>query len=273
MRLLCLLAASAVFSSCTSTVLSEPIVHASPYLAIYKLRGATSVQSNTNQPGAPQDNAAVSMNTFGHDRSREDVGLRVDVGDGFGGLRADYYKLDMDTSRSGVLANDWGQLRAGESVNLFAEMDELRLGYVEPLLDARADWRGEELRLRLGAGGVLAVRDMDLRAKEASNTRRQSVTFRGDVAFFALRAHAAWQDVELDLDYAIAPEAFALGGDVEGVSQDLEARVSYRLPQGDMRFFAGYRLSEFAAAADADGLLAQSDLEINGLQLGFLVTF
>lgn len=262
-----------MFTSCTSTVLNEPIVHASPYLALYQLRGDTSLQSTTGQPGAPQDNDSVSMDTFGHGRSREDVGLRLDVGDGFGGLRADYYKLDMDTSRSGVLANDWGQLRAGESVNLFAEMDELRLGYVEPLLDARTDWRDEELRLRLGAGGVLAIRDMNLRARETSNTRRQSVTFRGDVAYLALRAHAAWQDVELDLDYAIAPESFAFGGDIEGVAQDLEARVSYRLPQGDMRFFAGYRLSEFSATADVDGLLAQSDLEINGLQLGFTVTF
>lgn len=273
MRLICLVLAGAMFTSCTSTVLSEPVVHASPYLAIYQLRGDTSLQSNTNQPAAPQDNPAVSMDTFGHGRSREDVGIRLDVGDGFGGLRADYYKLDMDTSRSGVLANDWGQLRAGEAVNLFAEMDELRLGYVEPLLDARADWRGKELRLRLGAGGVLAVRDMNLRARETTNTRRQSVTFRGDVAYVALRAHAAWQDVELDLDYAVAPEAFKLSGDVEGVSQDLEARVSYRLPQGDMRFFAGYRLSEFSATADADGLVAQSNLEINGIQLGFLVTF
>lgn len=266
-QLLVLLAASAL-TGCTSTVMAEPVFHASPYLALYQLRGDIALQS-----AGGQDNPAVPMETFGHGRRRDDVGLRVDVGDGFGGLRADYYKLDMNTSQSGQLANDWGQLLAGDVVSMFAEMDELRLGYVEPLVVLRTPWRGEDLRVRLGAGGTLAIRDARLRGRDTTTTRTQDVDFGGEVAYVALRARAAWQQLALDLDYAVAPDAFAFGGDIDGVSQDFEARISYQLPQGDMRFFAGYRYNEFAASGDADGLSFDSDLVIDGFQLGVLVTF
>lgn len=147
-QLLVLLAASA-FTGCASTALTEPVVHASPYLALYRLRGDVGLQS-----AGGQDNAATSMDTFGQARRRDDVGLRVDVGDGFSGLRADYYKLDMNTSTSGQLAEDWGALLAGDSVSMFASMDELRLGYVEELVEFQTKWRAEDLRVRLGAGGA-----------------------------------------------------------------------------------------------------------------------
>ena len=55
----------------------------------------------------------------------------------------------------------------------------------------------------------------------------------------AVRARAAWQNLSLDLDYAVAPEDLVLGGDIEGLSQDFEAMVSYELPQRDVRVFAG----------------------------------
>ena len=109
--------------------------------------------------------------------------------------------------------------------------------------------------------------------RAAQGAGGEDVDFGGEVAYVALRARAAWQQLALDLDYAVAPDAFAFGGDIDGVSQDFEARISYQLPQGDMRFFAGYRYNEFAASGDADGLSFDSDLVIDGFQLGVLVTF
>ena len=266
-QLLVLLAASA-FTGCASTALTEPVVHASPYLALYRLRGDVGLQS-----AGGQDNAAASMDTFGQARRRDDVGIRVDVGDGFCGLRADYYKLDMNTSTSGQLAEDWGALLAGDSVSMFASMDELRLGYVEELVEFQTKWRAEDLRVRLGAGGALAIRDARLRGRELTGTRTQDLGFSHQLAYVAIRARAAWQRLAIDLDYALAPEALAIGGDVDGVSHDFEARLSYQLPQGDMSFFAGYRRNDVGARGDADGLDFTSDLVIDGFQLGVLVTF
>ncbi|MGC6487083.1 MAG: hypothetical protein ACON4Z_05530 [Planctomycetota bacterium] len=261
-------------TGCTSTVLTEPVVHVSPYLALYRLRGDTRMQSE--QPpgsGTIADNGALPLRAFGHDRTREDVGLRVDIGDGFGGLRADYYRLDMNTARSGLLTEDWGDLLVNDLASIRAEMDELRLGYVEPLADTTVAWRGEDLRLRVGAGGVFATRQMKMRGRESTNVATQNLEFSGDQVYAAVRAQATWQDITLDLDYAVSPESFVIGGDVEDVSQDFEARVSYQLPQRDIRFFAGFRYSELAASGDAGPYRFENDLVIDGVQLGVLVTF
>jgi len=88
-----------------------------------------------------------------------------------------------------------------------------------------------------------------------------------------VRARASWQGVSLDVDYAIAPEDFVIGGDFEGVSQDFEARVQYALPQRDIQVFAGWRYSEFTSTGDADGYRFENDLVLDGFQLGVLVTF
>ncbi len=120
-RLVVLLAVAG--TGCTSTVLTEPVLHASPYLALYRLRGDTQMQSEDPGTGGVQDNPAQPLRNFGHERHREDVGLRLDLGDGFSGLRADYYKLDMNTARSGELTADWGKLLQGDFASVRAAMD------------------------------------------------------------------------------------------------------------------------------------------------------
>ena len=264
---------AATLAGCTSTVLTEPIVQVSPYLALYQLRGDTKMQSAGAQPSQVVDNAPVPLRTFGQDRGREDVGMRVDVGDGFGGIRADYYRLDMNTSRSEQLppGQNWGDLLVGDFVSMNVEMDELRLGYVEPLLETSTEWRGEDLRLQLGLGGVFATRQMKMRGRESTLT--QNLELSGDVVYGAVRARAKWQHLSLDLDYAVAPEELVLGGDIEGLSQDFEAMVSYELPQRDVRVFAGWRYSEFSAAGNQGRYRFENDLVIDGVQLGVLVTF
>ena len=264
---------AALLSGCTSTVLTEPIVHVSPYLALYQLRGDTKMQSQGTLPSDLQNNPRQPLRRFGQDRFREDVGVRVDIGDGFGGLRGEYYKLDMNTSRSNELQADWGQLQAGDFASIYAEMDELRIGYVEPFADIRTDYRDEELRLQFGAGAVFATREMDMRGRETTNTRNQNLKFDGDVVYVAVRARATWKDFALDLDYAIAPEAFVVAGDMEDVSQDFEARLSYQLPQRDIKLFGGVRYSEFSASGIANGFRYDNDLVLDGFQFGLLVTF
>lgn len=273
MRRTFVLLATGLCSGCTSTVLAEPSILVSPYLAVYQLRGKTRMQSPGANPGdPPQDNDLQRMQTFGQDRHREDVGVRADLGDGFGGIRLDYYRLDMGTTRTGTLWDDWGALPAGEQAQIRAQMDEIRLGWVEPVLDVRTEWRDRPLRLRFGAGGVYAYRSMDLMGRTGDGMIVQNASIRGDVAYGAVRARAEWRDFALDLEYAVSPGA-VLSGDYEGWLQDLEARASYRLPQRDIRFFAGMRYSTLPAEGRAGDLRYDADLILDGFQFGFSVTF
>ena len=64
-----------------------------------------------------------------------------------------------------------------------------------------------------------------------------------------------------------------LSGDIKGVSQDLETRLSYRLPQRDIQLFAGLRYSEFSGRGKSGSFEYESDLIIDGMQFGFSVTF
>ena len=274
MRTLVVLLAATLFSSCTSTVLADPALYVSPYLALYQLGGTTKMQSEGVVPLDIVDNPQQKLRSFGQDRHREDVGLRADIGDGFGGIRAEYYRLDMDTSRKGELEHDWGSLLQGDMVSVYAEMDEVRLGYLEPFADIRTEYRNEELRLQFAGGGIFATRSMTLQGRQdIPGTRAQDLTITGDVVYLAARARATWKQFAFDLDYAVAPEEFVLSGDVEDFSQDLEARLSYRLPQRDISFFAGLRYSTISASGDANGFRYDNEMTIDGFQLGFTVTF
>lgn len=274
MRTLVVLLAATLFSGCTSTVLAEPAIYVSPYLALYQLRGKTKMQSAGVNPSELVNNPQQKMRSFGQDRHREDVGIRADIGDGFGGIRAEYYRLDMDTARNGELQADWGRLLEGDMVSIYAEMDEVRVGYLEPFADIRTEYRNEELRLQFAAGGIFATRSMTLSGRqEAPDTRAQNLTIAGDVVYLAARARATWKQFVFDLDYAGAPEEFVISGDMEDFSQDIEARLSYRLPQRDISFFAGMRYSAISASGDANGFRYDNAMTIDGFQFGITVTF
>ncbi|HEB52010.1 MAG TPA: hypothetical protein ENI87_02015 [bacterium] len=274
MRRLAVLLATFALAGCTSTVMADPEVRFSPYMAVYKLRGKTKMQSaDVNNPGQLQNNPYQQLRKFGHDRFREDVGYRLDVGDGFGGLRAEYYRLDMNTSRRGVLTSDWGQLLNGDRVYIDAEMDETRLGWTEPLADFTSEYRDEDVHIHFGAGALISNRQMTLRGSTDDNVRKQNVEFGGDTLYVSVRARAEWQQFTLDLDYAFAPEEFVLAGDLEDFSQDIEARLSYRIPGRDMRFFAGMRYVNYSASGQATGFRYDNQFEVTGYLLGVSVTF
>ena len=259
--------------SCTSLSMAEPQIHVSPYLAIYQLRGKASVQSESAPGQPPQDNPPQTMRTFGQDHHREDVGVRVDIGDGFAGFRVDYYRLDMGTADTGLLGADWGRLQSGDVVRMTADMDELRIGYAEQLLKVETEYREQPLVFRLAAGGVFAQRSLTLRASTDDGARQQRVEIEGDVLYPAVRARLSWRAVALDVEYEVAPDELVLGGDWDGLQQDVEARLSYRLPQRDVTIFGGYRYTEFPAVGDANGFRYDADLRLDGFQLGVVLTF
>jgi hypothetical protein len=264
--------AAALLASCSTTTLAEPRILVSPYLALYQLRGDVGVQSQPIPSGPLQDNPPQSLRTFGQDHYREDIGVRADIGDGFAGIRIDYYQLDQNTSKSGTLGADWGRLLAGDVVRMRADMDELRVGYLENVGTMRTTWRELPLTLRFAAGGVLTWRDMDLQASTVDNARSQNVEIDGEVVSVAARFRASWRDFAFDAEYAISPE-LVLGGDFEGLPQDLELRLGYTLPMHDVTFFGGYRFSTFEAEGQADQFRYDADLTIDGFQLGVSVTF
>lgn len=272
MRALAAVVLASLLSSCTATLLFEPQVLVSPYLAVYQLRGKVGVQDDPGGGQPLQDNPQQPMRTFGHDRHKEDVGVRIDVGDGFAGLRVDYYRLDMGTSHTGRLGADWGALQAGDLVQMRAEMDELRIGYLEPLWASKTDWREQPLSFEFAAGAVLAHRAMHLRAQTEDGVRRQTLRADGDSVYPAARFRAGWRDFTVDAEYAISPR-LDFGGDFGGVLQDLELRASWAMPLRDLVFFAGYRYSELSADGHDGALGYDADLVLDGFQLGMTISF
>lgn len=262
----------ALLAGCSSTTFAEPRVLVSPYLAVYQLRGDVALQAFAAGPAFPVDRTPQSMRTFGQDHHREDIGVRADIGDGFAGVRFDYYKLEMGTSRVGTLTDDWGALLAGDQVRMQAEMDELRIGYLESLGTLRTTWREQPLTVRFAGGGVFSHRDLALRARTDDGSRSQNVAIDGDSLFVAARCRAAWRDWTLDAEYAASPD-LVLGGDFKGYQQDLELRLAYTMALHDVTFFGGYRLSTFEADGHAGRLAYDADLTIDGFQLGISLTF
>lgn len=272
MRASALVALVPLLGSCTATLLYEPRILVSPYLALNQVRGSVAAQSDPGGGAPVQNNTAQSMRTFGQDHHDEDIGVRADVGDGFGGLRLDYYRMDIFTSHPGTLTDDWGALVQGDSVRMKVEMDEVRVGYLEPLFETKVTFREQPISFLGAAGGVLAHRNMRLRGQTDDGTRRQSFNVDGDVIYAAIRGRASWQNVAFDLDYALSPD-LTIGGDFRGMQQDMEVRASYTLPLRDVTFFVGYRYSDIEAKGNGGNLAYDADLKIDGYQIGITVSF
>lgn len=270
MRLSFAIAFASLLAGCTTTF-AEPRILVSPYLAIYRLRGNVGMQSSP-APGAPlQDNSRQSLGNFGQNQFSEDLGIRADLGDGFAGLRLDYLRLDQSTTRSGVLDANWGRLQAGDPARISSTMDELRLGWLEPVWSPRMMWRDRPLQFRFAAGGVLTHRDLTMRASTTDGARSQKLDITGDTAAIATRMRASWRDATFDLEYALSPNLAI--GDYGQLQQDLEARLSYTLPLHDVTFFGGYRYSRIHASSRFDGFANDAELVLEGWQFGITVTF
>lgn len=257
-------------SACTATF-ADPKLYLSPYYAVYRLRGDATVQTDPGGGAPRQNNPRQPLSTFGVGSHENDVGLRAEVGDGFGGIRADYYRMTMNTMRRGVLAEDFGQMQQGDFALMSSVMDELRLSWIEPVWSATTQWREEDMTFHVGAGAQATYRDLTLHARTPDDARRQSVPISGETAAAAARFRVEWQRIAVDCDYAISPH-LSLGGDFGGLQQDFELRGSYHVPLRDMTFFAAYRWSDFGGDGSADGLGYAADFKLDGFQLGLTVT-
>ncbi|MCR9247742.1 MAG: hypothetical protein NXI31_22165 [bacterium] len=271
MRATAIFATAALLSGCSSTMFLEPRVTVSPYYAVYQLRGDASVQTDPGGGNPIQNNPRQLMSVFGMDTHEDDVGFRAEVGDGFGGLRVDYYRLDMSTSKANPLSADWGMLLEDDLVRMRAQMDELRISYIEPLFETTTEWREEDLTLRFGAGGEFAYRDLTLRAFTDDLARRQNVPIAGQNLAINVRFRAEWQDLAFDVDYAISPHLI-VRGDYNDVNQNLEMRASYAIPLRDVTFFAGFRYNELNGNGRTDMVDYDADLVIDGFQFGMTVS-
>lgn len=273
MRAFAVIAGAGLLAGCTS-VFAEPRITLSPYYAVYQLRGDATVQTDPGGGAPLQNNPRQDLGLFGMDTHEDDVGFRAEVGDGFGGLRVDYYKLDMTTSQNGILPADWGMLQEDDVMRMRAEMDEVRISYVHPLFSTTTSWREEDLTIRVGGGAEFAWRDLTLRAFTDENfpaMRNQDVPIDGQTISAAARFRVEWMELTFDADYAISPY-LAVRGDLGGVGQDLELRASYAIPLRDVTFFAGYRYSEFQADGTIGVVGYDADLVLDGWQFGLTVS-
>ena len=250
---------------------AQPRINVSPYFAAYRLGGKIGMQDRL--PSGTPDNSKQSLRSMGLDRYEDDYGIRTDFGDGTSGVRAEWYRLSMHPTDSGVLSDDFGALPAGSTVQTGATMDEFRVGYLHEVWVGHGGPTNSLFEIRIAAGGVLAHRSLDLDVEETSGGLRQDLSLddRG-VLYPAAHFHASRQSFAIDLDYAISPN-LQFGGDYGGIFQDIEARISYTVPFQDISLFAGYRFSTLPLDGGSGGLDVDGNLRLDGVQLGVTVTF
>lgn len=272
MRHLLLLGSSLALAACESfPVPTDPRVHVSPYYAHYRLRGDASMQSN---PGTgPVDNDPLSLDALGQGHYADDIGVRADVGDGFSGIRVDYYQMEIGPRGSTTLGEGFGAIPAGANAQAQPKMEEWRLSLTQEVYATKMRWRQEAVDMRFGLGGTWANRSMDLdvRGSDTSGGYEQKIDFGGDVFFGAARFRATLGQVSLDVEYALSPDLQT--GEWDDVAQDFETRLSYAVPFQDVTVFAGWRYATLDGSGSAGGLGYDADMTLDGYQFGVTVTF
>jgi hypothetical protein len=253
--------------------LEDPKIQASPYLALYTLKGKTRMQSVDQGTGSIVDNNDVHLREFGGEHYDEDVGVRFDVGDGFSTFRFDYLMLDQNTSQKGTLSDDWGTMQQGDQAHLRTRMNEIRLGYVNEIWREKFGERERQVDLRLGVGAMMGIRQLKMEAREDQAGRTQTVRSSDQGSFGpAVRARASYRGWYVDGEYAISPDNWSLGGEFDGTQQDLEVRLGYQIPMQDVAVFFGYRWSQFEIKGNEGGLNHREDLTLDGFQFGVVIT-
>lgn len=267
MRVLLCGSALALASCSSFPVPANPAVNVSPYLARYQLRGDVAMQNN---PGTGvENNATQSIESLGQGSHGDDFGIRADIGDGFTGIRIDYYRMDLNPSGPGTLTDDLGAIASGDAATLEPRMDEWRLAWTQSVMDGSMSWRGDPVRLQGALGATLANRDLSMDV--LSPTASQGIDQSGNSFYGTARGRATLRQVSLDVEYSLCPELHT--GDWEGMAHDFETRISYAIPFQDVTVFAGYRYTMLEGGGSRGGLAHDTDLVIDGYQIGVTVTF
>lgn len=263
-----LLPTVALLAAACTTTFAEPRYQLSPYVAVHRLRGDAGAATPGVGGGPATANAEQPLSRFGQGDRDDDLSWRFDVGDGFAGVRVDWYRLGLDGEGGSPLDGGYGAFAAGDVATMRARMDEFRVGYVESVATTRVQLRDRPLVLRAGAGGVFASRDLSLTARRATDGATERSSFDGENLYAALRLGARWRDFALDAEYAFSP-CLAIGGDVDGLLHDVELRAAWTLPYYDVTLFAGWRLATIDASAGGG---RSADLTLDGWLLGVSVS-
>ncbi len=259
-------------TACSTTTFAEPRFQLSPYIAVHRLTGDASAATPGSGGGPATANAAQPLSAFGQGDREQDLCYRFDVGDGFAGVRVDWYRLGIGGDAGRPLDDGYGAYVAGDEASMRASMDEWRLGYVESFASKRTMLWDRPLALHAGAGGVFASRDLSLTARRDGDGLVERSSFDGENVYAALRLGARWQGFALDAEYALCPD-LAVAGDVDGWLHDLELRAGWALPYIDVTIFAGYRLATLEASTTDAGARRAADLQLDGWLLGVSVSF
>lgn len=262
--LLVLLAVGTSTGGCSSWPgFADPRIDLGGVVAFYRLRGRARMQSAG--AGGAQNNPAIALRDFALGERDDDVGASLSVGDGFSGFDVQYLKLTMRDTSTGTLTAPFGPLPQGESVFTVFEGDEIRGRYIAELLPLPL---GDELKLSLGGGGVLAHRGLKFFPRSVATNSGPLLDIKDDgVAYVAARGRLSRGPVAAVLDWAYSPD-LTFGGDFDGTLQDIELSLRYTAELQNVELFVGWRYSDLPVAGVAQGLDYAAKFRMDGYFVG-----
>ncbi len=254
--------------------MDSPQLHFAPQVLLYSLEGDAKMESAISNP-------VVSMDTrdFGADDRDSDYGGVITYGDGFSGFEAAYFNYDMDSSDTGLLVSDFGDVPGGSEVNSSFKMNEYRFGYTGQVLEHSFTIREDQddLVARLGLGAAMVHRDGRFKVErvllQGNSGDSERIHFKDDGApYLSTRGEVEWLGATLRVDYSINPD-INFGGDFDGTMQDLEFTLEYSFPDQGVSLFAGWRRTEIPAEGRENGLKYDTDFRLEGYTLGLSASF
>ena len=251
--------------------LAEPRVSLAPHVVLLDIEGDTNMQSRSGGPII--NNPEMNLDAFAATDRNSEFGGSVRIGDGFSGITIDFLDIDNSTSANGFLTNDWGDLRAGDTVNTEIEGYEFRIRYIAQFFEHSFETDNEDVRVQVGAGPGFATRKIEFKVTESSQTRRQNINAQDDgVLYIASRAKVSYSGFAAVADYQISP-SFNFGGDFDDTLWDLELLGTYTFEDQDLTVYAGWRRSELPASGREGDFEYDLDLTFDGWILGLEFTF
>ena len=246
--------------------LEEPELTIAPQLVLLEVRGTTNMLSATQTgPFGP-----MPLTDFGVGDRDADYGGSLRLGDGFSGVELGFTRLENKSSDEGLLTNDWGNLLAGDTVKSQLDGLEIRLRYLAGLFDHELD---NGVRIQLGAGAAVGYRGYTFKSFDINGVRRQEIDIQDDgMPYAAARGRVSYLGFGAQVDYGINPDV-PLGGDFDGLTQDLELLATYTFEDQNITAHAGYRRTWLEADGREGPLWYEIDLTIDGYVLGLEFTF
>ena len=245
----------AVLPSCAPVAIRAGVGYAQ-----YRMGGQVSLDSSSG---------GVSLGTV-----RNDLDDALDLGDGEGAVfvrvgvvwekdRLEASGLGFSQNGSGVLANDFGDITAGTSVNTQLDFLNVRVAWSHDVLDIGLG--GVGVRLAPGVVVDTILTGIDVGALGAFEEVETLVVLpmpllQTEVTLGSWSALIDLAAMDLDLN------------DADGSYWDLSATLTWR-PQESFEFLAGYRYLGMDTDGTADSRKFDADLDLRGWFIGAGVVF